>query len=121
MPRGRTLTLVSALLCFAGGMLNGITGAGSGIFFMLTASLITRSGGKCDMFSLTMICVSLISALSLAFYPAEAFDFSLMLPLIPPAVFGGLLGGILKKRLGRRALKLLFAALCVYSGLSMLG
>ena len=121
MPRGRSLTLVSALLCFAGGMLNGITGAGSGIFFMLTASLITRGGGKCDMFSLTMICVSLISALSLAFYPAEAFDFSLMLPLIPPAGFGGLLGGILKKRLGRRALKLLFAALCVYSGLSMLG
>ena len=102
------------------GFLNGLTGTGAGIVFLLLFRLTNGAITK-DTFAFSMSCVIPLSAFSLLTYPMPK-DFSLTtltLTLLTAAA-GGLLGAFLQQKLKLGALKKIFAVLVIYSGISMI-
>ncbi len=110
-----------AALSFLGGILNGTIGTGSGIFFMLCAVIMRKyAGADCDMYTLSLMCVTPISLLSLCLYPAGTIDPDFFVPLMLPSIAGGFLGAYVKRRVSTAALSTAFAAITIYSGISMI-
>ncbi len=115
------LPLILAALSLLGGIINGILGTGSGVLFMLAATLINKySQTAADMYSLSMACVIPTSAASILLYPRDVLDIKLTLILFVPALIGGFIGGRLKKRLETKYLSLAFSVLTIYSGIQMI-
>ena len=111
------------LIAFAGGIINGLIGAGSGIVFLFLWPLLSSdSSDQKARYAFSMTCVMIISVISLFLYPAEA-SLSLPLPILTAAVLTGILGGTcgayLKDTIKTSRLNLIFALLTLYSGLSM--
>lgn len=120
-PREIFLLASVCLLCAVGGVVNGLVGTGSGIMFMLCAKLIGKFNDcGCDMYSLSMSCVLPVSIVSLLLYPSGSVNFGFCLNMLPWAVAGGILGAVLKGKLKTHWLSLAFAALTIYSGVSMI-
>ena len=111
-------------LCIIGsvgaGFLNGLTGTGAGIVFLLLFRLIHGEISK-DTFAFSMACVIPLSAFSLFTYGMPR-DFSLTTLAVTTltASIGGLLGALLQQKLKIGLLKKIFAVLVVYSGISMI-
>ena len=113
----------AVMIGFWAGILNGLLGAGGGI-------ILVRSAGKIlpreccdgrDVFA-NALCVMLpSSAVSAIAYVIRGsvggIDFS---PFILPAVIGGVGGGMLLSVIDTRLLRLIFSALVVWSGFSMI-
>ena len=110
-------------LGFFAGLLNGLLGAGGGIILVRGAEKILPRKyheGR-DVFA-NALCVMLpISAVSAIAYvmrgSVHGLEFS---PFIMPAVIGGIGGGLLLAVIDTRLLRLIFSALVVWSGITML-
>lgn len=117
----RMFTVV--LLSVGAGAINGFVGAGSGIIFMLLWSIAgTADRDAKSRYSFAMSCVLIVSLISLFLYPKEASSdlplFTMILAVIA-GVLGGAFGAFVKDKIKTRWLNLAFAALTLYSGISM--
>ena len=112
--------LLFVLLSFLGGALNGFLGTGGGILILFTLNKLTNNE-KRDNFvtcALAVIPISLIG--TLAYFKAGSVDISILSSAYLPAIIGGILGAFLFERLKLKYLNLVFGALVIYSGASML-
>ena len=120
-PREIFLLISVILICFTGGVVNGLVGTGSGIMFMLCSTLINKyTEYGCDMYSLSMSCVLPVSIVSLFLYPSGSVDIEFCISMLPWAVIGGIFGAAIKGKVKTHWLSFAFAALTIYSGLSMI-
>ncbi len=110
-------------LGFLSGLLNGLLGAGGGIILIRGANKVMPREycGERDVFA-NALCVMLpLSAVSAVAYvlrgSVHGLDFA---PFILPAVLGGIGGAMLLSIIDTRLLRLIFSALVVWSGVSML-
>lgn len=110
----------AAVLSLAAGFTNGLLGAGSGIIFMIVSRLVTKNRDGKEMYSFAIMCVIPVSVISLLMYPRELFPPADLITIIPLAIVGGYLGAIIKDRINAAYLGLAFAAITVYSGVSMI-
>ena len=110
-------------LGFLSGLINGLLGAGGGILLVRGADRILpreyRDGR--DVFA-NALCVMLpLSAVSAMAYvlrgSVHGLDFA---PFILPALIGGAGGGLLLAVIDTRLLRLIFSALVVWSGITMI-
>lgn len=111
------------LLGFGAGLINGLLGAGGGILLVKGAQRILpreyREGR--DVF-VNALCVMLpLSAVSAIAYvlrgSVHGLDFA---PFILPALIGGIGGGLLLSIIDTGLLRLIFSALVVWSGITMI-
>ena len=108
------------LLSFFGGALNGFLGTGGGILILFMLNRLTKNE-KRDNFvtcALSIIPISLVG--SFAYFRAGSVDFSTLQTSYLPAIAGGILGAFLFEKLKVKYLNLIFGALVIYSGVSML-
>ncbi len=121
VPRARLLGIL--LMGLGAGIVNGLLGAAGGILivYALAAALREGSPDPRDLYA-NALCIMLpVSAFSALRYatagnlPIE--DFS---TYVFPAIAGGLVGGLLLEKLRGSAVKKLFAALVIYSGLFLM-
>lgn len=108
------------LLSFFGGALNGFLGTGGGILILFMLNRLTKNE-KRDNFvtcALSIIPISLVG--SFAYFRAGSVDFSTLQTSYLPAITGGILGAFLFEKLKVKYLNLIFGALVIYSGVSML-
>ena len=107
----------------AGGFLNGLLGAGGGIIFVFALRYLIgdRSDGERDAFALSLTGVFFTSVATFLFYTAGSVRIpDGALGYILPAVCGGVCGALLLFLIDPIWLRLLFGAVVVYSGLTML-
>ena len=117
-----TLLLLGAGL--VSGATNGMLGAGGGILitYFLTYLMRDINMEKNDVFAHALLTMLPISVLSFVIYLLRGYvklDVSLIY-LVLPAALGGILGAFLLKRIKFNLVKLLFIALVIYSGVTML-
>ncbi len=110
----------AAVLSLAAGFTNGLLGAGSGIIFMIVSRLVTKNRDGKEMYSFAIMCVIPVSVISLLMYPKALFPPTDLITIIPISIIGGYLGAIIKDRINAAYLGLAFAAITVYSGISMI-
>ena len=114
------LVFLFVLLSFLGGALNGFLGTGGGILILFMLNRLTKNERK-DNFvtcALSIIPISLVG--SFAYFRAGSVDFSTLQSAYLPAIAGGILGAFLFEKLKIKYLNLIFGALVIYSGASML-
>ena len=123
MKNKKSGALYLAVSGFIAGVVNGLLGAGGGILIIAAFSRIMKNElpEKKDVF-VNSLCVMLpISALSCLLYAirgnlsSEGFGIFAL-----PAIIGGAAGGLLTDRIRSRALKKLFAALVIISGVLLI-
>ncbi len=108
-------------LSAAAGFINGLIGAGSGIIFMIISRLINGGGGDGkQMYGFSVMCVIPVSVISLMMYPRNLITLPEIIKIAPCAVIGGYIGAVIKEKINAVWLNLAFAALTVYSGISMI-
>ena len=108
------------VLSFIGGALNGFLGTGGGILILFMLNRLTKNEAR-DNFvicALSIIPISIVG--SFAYFRAGSVDFSTLQNAYIPAIIGGILGAFLFERLKVKYLNLIFGALVIYSGASML-
>ena len=106
------------------GMINGLLGAGGGILITYFLSYLLREqhAEKNDVFAHALLTMLPISAVSFATYLLRGYvklEVSLVY-LILPAALGGFLGAYLLKKIKFKIVRLLFIALVIYSGFTMI-
>jgi uncharacterized membrane protein YfcA len=111
------------MLGFFAGLLNGLLGAGGGIILVRGAGKVLPreySDGR-DAFANALAVMLPISAVSAVAYvlrgSVHGLDFS---RFVLPAVIGGMGGGLLLSVIDTRLLRLIFSALVVWSGFTMI-
>ena len=111
------------MLGFFAGLLNGLLGAGGGIILVRGAGTVLPreySDGR-DAFANALAVMLPISAVSAVAYvlrgSVHGLDFS---RFVLPAVIGGVGGGLLLSVIDTRLLRLIFSALVVWSGFTMI-
>ena len=110
-------------LGFSAGLLNGLLGAGGGIILVRGAERVLpreyRDGR--DVFANALAVMLPLSAVSAVSYvlrgSVHGLEFS---RFILPAVIGGAGGGLLLSVIDTRLLRLIFSALVVWSGITMI-
>ena len=115
-----SLLTLSAL---AAGLINGLLGAGGGIVavWALSRVLSHRLSDRRDAFANALAIMLPISAISAAVYAMRgAIDSRELDILIIPAIAGGLIGALVLDKINVTWLRLIFAVIIVYSGLTML-
>lgn len=114
---------ILVLSALTGGLINGLLGAGGGIVVVwaLSSVMSHRLSDRRDAFANALIIMLPISAISAAMYGVHGFTDSRELDiLILPAIAGGLIGALVLDRINVKWLRLIFASIIVYSGLTML-
>jgi len=121
----KTLSKNKFFLPFSGficGIANGLLGAGGGVIavYALNYALKDSEADKKDIFA-NALCVMLpISAVSCVTYAISGnLSISGLGLYALPAILGGLAGGFLLHKIKTSALKKLFSALVIYSGLML--
>ena len=108
---------------FLAGAVNGLLGAGGGIIIVYGMAYALREK-ECDLrdFYANALCVMLpISAFSCVRYAARGnLATDGMGRYVIPALIGGFVGGLLLGKIKVDALKRLFAALVIYSGIVLI-
>ena len=102
------------------GFLNGLLGAGGGILivFGLNRWLGPRLADPRSVFASAIAVMLPLSLLSAVQYLRQgSLDMAYLPFLIPPAIAGGVIGGLLLRRLSPVALSRLFAAVVLVSGI----
>ena len=117
-------TLRTVLLYFFAGLtagfINGLAGTGAGVVFLLLFGIFGGGMTKA-VFSVSMFCVSALSVVSLATYPAPNPEQLAMLPWIFSAgILGGLCGAWIQRKVSVRVLKLAFGILVIWAGVKMI-
>ena len=114
---------VTLLLGAAAGFINGLLGAGGGILLVRGAKYIfpDSSSQPRDVFASALAVMLPISAASVALYSMRGGAIPLDMPRFAlPAVLGGTGGAMLLSVIEPHLLKLIFAALTVWSGIMMI-
>ncbi len=120
--KGGTVVTYLIITGLSAGLVNGMLGAGGGILVVFALSAVL--GDSCEPRDLyaNALCVMLpISVVSCVRYAmagnlnTDGFGLYAL-----PAIAGGLLGGLLLGRIKGTALKRLFAALVIYSGVILM-
>ena len=110
------------LYCLGGmaaGFINGLSGAGAGVVFLLFFSFL-EGGLNQAVFSLTMACVIPLSGFSLLSYPPLTKEHVSLLPWIcAVTILGGVCGARLQKKIRVQILKWIFAGLVIWAGWNM--
>ncbi len=110
-----------AVLCFSGGIVNGLIGTGCGIFIMLSSTLIGKfSKSECDRYALAMSSVIPLSIISLMLYKKGSVDTEFVMSMLIPAALGGYIGAVVKSKISVNMLSIIFAAITIYSGVNMI-
>lgn len=117
----------SALFALAGilsGIVNGLLGTGGGILTVLFLSKIYAKDSAYstkDIFAITLCSSVLMSSASLLFYISSGcFSVSESAVYMLFAIPGGVLGAILLDKLSSKTMKLIFALLVIWAGISMM-
>lgn len=121
--RGKRRWLVAvlfAIFSFLGGALNGFLGTGGGIIILFTLDKLTKNKRRDSFVSCIFAVIFISIAGSFAYFTSGSVDFSVLQSSYLPALFGGILGALLFERLKIKYLNLIFGALVIYSGASML-
>ena len=119
----RKKDILSLLLGAAAGFINGLLGAGGGILLVRGAKYIFPDSAlqPRDVFASALAVMLPISAASVVLYSTQGGAIPLQLTRFAlPAVLGGTGGAMLLSVIEPRLLKLIFAALTVWSGIMML-
>lgn len=112
--------ILFSLGSFLAGGVNGFLGTGGGIIFVFLLSTLTENERK-DNFATTICATLAISLVGLfAYFKAGAVDLKITSELFLPIVLGGIVGAILVDKLKIKYLSLIFSALIIYSGISMI-
>lgn len=116
--------LYRILLCLGTGLgagfVNGLSGTGAGVVFLLMFGLFGGGISKA-VFSVSMACVIPLSLVSLVTYPPPSSEILAMLPWIFGAsVTGGLFGAWIQRHVRVQVLKWAFAVLVIWAGLRMM-
>ena len=113
------LILFCAFSFIAGGI-NGFLGTGGGIILVLMLSYLTNNTQRDNL--ATSLCATIVFSLfsSISYGQRGNIDFPLILKIAIPTAIGGLVGAYLVDKLSTRALSVIFAALMIYSGFSMI-
>jgi uncharacterized membrane protein YfcA len=110
-------------IAFAAGIVNGLLGTGGGIILVRGADKILprECQDSRDVFA-NALCVMLpLSAVSALAYVLRGSVHGLeFAPFILPAIIGGVGGGLLLAVIDTRLLRLIFSALVVWSGITMI-
>ena len=104
------------------GFLNGLLGAGGGIVivFGLSKLLGDRLQDRRSVFPTAIAIMLPLSLLSVLQYARQgSIDVSFLGWLILPAITGGVIGGLVLRRLSAKALSRLFAAVVLASGVML--
>lgn len=115
--------LRAAALGLLAGFLNGFLGAGGGVLLLMGFRRREREGvlSSKDSFASTVVGVLPLCAVSAAVYAHRGMiDRAALLPYIPSAVAGGLLGAVLTERINAAFLRKIFAVLCIAAGVNMI-
>lgn len=105
------------MAAFAAGVCNGLLGTGGGMLLWFALSCYGVAGRR--VFALTSATVLCFSLLSAGVYFAAGRFGGEALSCVLPALLGGALGGVLLGRFPMGALKNLFAAVLVFSGVML--
>ncbi|MBQ9080190.1 MAG: sulfite exporter TauE/SafE family protein [Clostridia bacterium] len=111
---------VSALLA---GLINGLLGAGGGIIavWALSHVLSGQLSDRRDAFANALVIMLPLSAISAIGYGMRGLaDSGELGILFIPAIIGGFCGALVLDKINIKWLKLIFAGIIIYSGLSML-
>ena len=112
-----------AVSALAAGLVNGLLGAGGGIVvvWVLSRVLAHSLTDRRDAFANALTVMLPISAISAAMYGMRgAVDLRELDILILPAIAGGFIGALVLDKINTKWLRLLFAAIIIYSGLTMI-
>ena len=117
-------SMLFALAGILSGIVNGLLGTGGGILTVLFLSKIyakDSSYSTKDIFAITLCSSVIMSMASLLFYLSSGcFSVSDSALYMLAAVPGGVLGAILLEKLSSKTMKLIFARLVVWAGISMM-
>lgn len=117
-------SMLFALAGILSGIVNGLLGTGGGILTVLFLSKIyakDSSYSTKDIFVITLCSSVIMSMASLLFYLSSGcFSVSDSALYMLAAVPGGVLGAILLEKLSSKTMKLIFALLVVWAGISMM-
>ncbi len=117
-------SMLFALAGILSGIVNGLLGTGGGILTVLFLSKIyakDSSYSTKDIFAITLCSSVIMSLASLLFYLSSGcFSISDSALYMLAAVPGGVLGAILLDKLSSKTMKLIFALLVVWAGISMM-
>lgn len=117
-------SMLFALAGILSGIVNGLLGTGGGILTVLFLSKIyakDNSYSTKDIFAITLCSSVIMSLASLLFYLSSGcFSISDSALYMIAAVPGGVLGAILLDKLSSKTMKLIFALLVVWAGISMM-
>ena len=112
----RKRCLLFSLAGVLSGVVNGLLGTGGGIltvFFLSKIYAREKIYSTKDVFAITLCSSLIMSAASLVFYLSQGAPYMLA------AIFGGAFGAFLLDRLNSKAMKVIFALLVVWAGISM--
>ena len=119
----RKRCLFFALAGVLSGIVNGLLGTGGGIltvFFLSKIYARDNVYSTKDIFAITLSSSLIMSTASLFFYLSQGlFNISESAPYMLAAVPGGVLGAFLLDRLNSKTMKVIFALLVVWAGISM--
>lgn len=117
-------SMLFALAGILSGIVNGLLGTGGGILTVLFLSKIyakDSSYSTKDIFAITLCSSVIMSMASLLFYLSSGcFSVSDSALYMLAAVPGGVLGAILLEKLSSKTMKLIFALLVLWAGISMM-
>jgi len=116
---------VFGVVSFVGGIVNGLLGAGAGVFLLYLFRWMLKRGKwdgdrDKDAFAtvvLTVLPLSIVSSITYAV--SGRLDTAELRILILPAVAGGFLGAILTDKLPAGVIRAVFAVLVIISGIRM--
>ena len=109
-----------ALAAFLAGIINSLIGAGGGIILVFALQWYYGREGIRNSFALTNATIFILSVISVFSYvKKDMFDLRDSFPYVLPALIGGAVGALLLGRVKTKHLKLLFAAIMLYSGVRM--
>ena len=120
----RKRCLLFSLAGVLSGVVNGLLGTGGGIltvFFLSKIYAREKIYSTKDVFAITLCSSVIMSMASLLFYLSSGcFSVSDSALYMLAAVPGGVLGAILLEKLSSKTMKLIFALLVVWAGISMM-
>lgn len=121
--KGNTKAILLGLGGLAGGIANGLLGAGGGIVmtFVLEYVFDENELQRRDLFANVIAAALPISVVSAVIYTLRGdIEFDKFGAFVLPAVIGGLAGALLLSRIKTSFLKRIFALLVIWSGIYMI-